>query len=73
METRRIVLDGEPADVVRDGEELVAEDGRRLPADEAVHLPPVQPTKIVCVVCRFPHRYGWSLLADWASSSKLSR
>ena len=49
METRRIVLDGEPADVVRDGEDLVAEDGRRLPADEAVHLPPVQPTKIVCV------------------------
>src|SRR5206468_1173985 len=36
METRRIVLDGEAADVVRDGEDLVAEDGRRLPADEAV-------------------------------------
>ena len=66
METRRIVLDGEPADVVRDGEDLVAEDGRRLPADEAVHLPPVQPTKIVCVHLNYESRraeFGATLAA----------
>jgi len=66
METRRIVLDGEPADVVCDGEDLVAEDGRRLPADEAVHLPPVQPTKIVCVHLNYESRraeFGATLAA----------
>ena len=66
METRRIVLDGEPADVVRDGGDLVAEDGRRLPADEAVHLPPVQPTKIVCVHLNYESRraeFGATLAA----------
>ncbi len=56
VETRRIVLDGIAADVVRDGEELVAEDGRRLPVDEAVHLPPVRPTKIVCVHLNYESR-----------------
>ena len=56
METRRIVLDGEPAEVIRDGDELVAADGRRLPAEEAVHLPPVQPTKIVCVHLNYESR-----------------
>ncbi|MEP6476132.1 MAG: fumarylacetoacetate hydrolase family protein [Actinomycetota bacterium] len=56
METRRIVLDGIPADVVREGGELVAEDGRRLPLDEAVHLPPVAPTKIVCVHLNYESR-----------------
>ena len=49
METRRIVLDGAPTPVVREGGELVAPDGRRIPAAEVTHLPPCQPTKIVCV------------------------
>ena len=35
--------------VVRDGDELVAGDGRRVAAADAVHLPPVVPTKIVAV------------------------
>src|ERR671937_577191 len=56
METRRIVLDGEPISVVREGEELVASDGRRVPADEAVHLPPFEPTKIVCVHLNYESR-----------------
>ena len=56
METRRIVLDGLPVDAVRDGDDLVADDGRRLPLDEAVHLPPVRPTKVVCVHLNYESR-----------------
>jgi 5-oxopent-3-ene-1,2,5-tricarboxylate decarboxylase/2-hydroxyhepta-2,4-diene-1,7-dioate isomerase len=48
-EYRRILLDGTEIQVVRDGAELVAADGRRVAADEAVHLPPCAPTKIVAV------------------------
>lgn len=48
-EYRRILLDGAAVQVVRDGDELVAGDGRRVPAAVAVHLPPVLPTKIVAV------------------------
>jgi 5-oxopent-3-ene-1,2,5-tricarboxylate decarboxylase/2-hydroxyhepta-2,4-diene-1,7-dioate isomerase len=48
-EYRRIVLDGATVEVVRDGDDLVAGDGRRVAVDEAVHLPPVVPTKIVAV------------------------
>lgn len=53
IETRRILLGGAPVEVSRDGDELVAPDGRRIRADEAVHLPPVQPTKIIC--CHLNH------------------
>ncbi len=49
METRRILLDGAVVEVVRDGDELLAGDGRRLPAAAAVHLPPCRPTKILAV------------------------
>jgi 5-oxopent-3-ene-1,2,5-tricarboxylate decarboxylase/2-hydroxyhepta-2,4-diene-1,7-dioate isomerase len=66
VETRRIVLDGLPTDVLRDGGELVAEDGRRLPLDEAVHLPPTRPTKIVCVHLNYESRraeFGATLAA----------
>src|SRR5215469_12920761 len=45
----RILLDGAAVTVRRDGNDLVAGDGRRVAADEAVHLPPVVPTKIVAV------------------------
>jgi 5-oxopent-3-ene-1,2,5-tricarboxylate decarboxylase / 2-hydroxyhepta-2,4-diene-1,7-dioate isomerase len=48
-EYRRILLDGAQVQVTRDGDELVAGDGRRIAAAEAVHLPPVVPTKIVAV------------------------
>jgi len=48
-ELRRIVLDGATVEVVRDGEVLVAGDGRRVSADHAVHLAPVVPSKIVAV------------------------
>jgi 5-oxopent-3-ene-1,2,5-tricarboxylate decarboxylase/2-hydroxyhepta-2,4-diene-1,7-dioate isomerase len=56
VETRRIVLDGTPTTVVREGEELVASDGRRIPADEAMHLPPCEPTKIVCIHLNYRSR-----------------
>jgi 5-oxopent-3-ene-1,2,5-tricarboxylate decarboxylase / 2-hydroxyhepta-2,4-diene-1,7-dioate isomerase len=49
VERRRILLDGAAVEVVRDGAELVAGDGRRVLAADAVHLPPVVPTKILAV------------------------
>ena len=55
-ETRRILLDGYPAEMVRDGDELVAGDGRRVMIDAARHLPPVEPTKIVCVHLNYKSR-----------------
>ena len=36
-EYRRILLDGAAVQVVRDGDHLVAADGRRVPAASAVH------------------------------------
>ncbi|WP_369212286.1 fumarylacetoacetate hydrolase family protein [Streptomyces flavofungini] len=48
-EYRRILLDGAAAQVVRDGDELVAHDGRRVKAAEAHHLPPVRPSKVIAV------------------------
>jgi 5-oxopent-3-ene-1,2,5-tricarboxylate decarboxylase / 2-hydroxyhepta-2,4-diene-1,7-dioate isomerase len=48
-ETRRILLNGVVAEVERDGDELVAGDGRRVAIADAVHLSPVVPSKILCV------------------------
>ena len=48
-EYRRILLDGAVVEVTRDGDDLVAGDGRRVAVSAAVHLPPVTPTKIVAV------------------------
>src|SRR5215469_5319094 len=48
-EYRRILLDGAAVQVRREGNDLVAGDGRRVAADDAVHLPPVLPTKIIAV------------------------
>ena len=56
MESRRILLDGAPTDVSRHGDELVTEDGRRIPVDEADHLPPVTPSKIICVHLNYESR-----------------
>jgi 5-oxopent-3-ene-1,2,5-tricarboxylate decarboxylase / 2-hydroxyhepta-2,4-diene-1,7-dioate isomerase len=56
METRRIVLDGHAVPVRREGDELVAADGRRVAIDVADHLPPVEPSKIVCVHLNFESR-----------------
>jgi 5-oxopent-3-ene-1,2,5-tricarboxylate decarboxylase / 2-hydroxyhepta-2,4-diene-1,7-dioate isomerase len=48
-EFRRILLEGASVEVVRHGDELVAGDGRSVGAEDAIHLPPVEPSKIVCV------------------------
>ncbi|HSJ84846.1 MAG TPA: fumarylacetoacetate hydrolase family protein [Acidimicrobiia bacterium] len=55
-EYRRILLDGAPTLVLRDGDDLVAEDGRRVEADAATHLPPVQPSKIIAVHLNYRSR-----------------
>jgi len=48
-ETRRILLAGAVVEVERQGEDLVADDGRRVKIADANHLPPVVPSKIICV------------------------
>ncbi len=55
-EYRRILLDGFPVQVVRHGDELRASDGRTIGVDEAVHLPPSEPTKIIAVHLNYPSR-----------------
>jgi 5-oxopent-3-ene-1,2,5-tricarboxylate decarboxylase / 2-hydroxyhepta-2,4-diene-1,7-dioate isomerase len=56
MEIRRIVLDGEPAEVTRQGNVLVTSDGRHVPIDDATHLAPVQPSKILCIHLNYESR-----------------
>ena len=56
METRRILIDGDTVTVSRDGDELVAPDGRRVGLDDAQHLPPIEPSKIVCVHLNYESR-----------------
>lgn len=56
METRRILLGGSPVTVTRVEGDLVAPDGRRVPIEGAVHLPPCEPTKIVCVHLNYESR-----------------
>ena len=55
-EYRRILLDGSAVQVVRHGDELRASDGRTIGVDEAVHLPPTEPTKIIAVHLNYPSR-----------------
>ena len=55
-EYRRILLEGAPVQVVRHGDELVAPDGRTVGVDDAVHLPPVEPTKIIAVHLNYDSR-----------------
>jgi 5-oxopent-3-ene-1,2,5-tricarboxylate decarboxylase/2-hydroxyhepta-2,4-diene-1,7-dioate isomerase len=48
-ETRRILLAGAAVEVERQGDTLVARDGRRVKIADAHHLPAVVPSKIICV------------------------
>jgi 5-oxopent-3-ene-1,2,5-tricarboxylate decarboxylase/2-hydroxyhepta-2,4-diene-1,7-dioate isomerase len=48
-EYRRVLLEGAAVQVRREGDELVAADGRVVGVEDAVHLPPSVPTKIVAV------------------------
>jgi 5-oxopent-3-ene-1,2,5-tricarboxylate decarboxylase/2-hydroxyhepta-2,4-diene-1,7-dioate isomerase len=55
-EFRRILLDGNIVDVIREGDALVAHDGRQLKISEAIHLSPVAPSKIICVHLNYSSR-----------------
>jgi 5-oxopent-3-ene-1,2,5-tricarboxylate decarboxylase/2-hydroxyhepta-2,4-diene-1,7-dioate isomerase len=55
-EYRRILLDGVPAVVTREDDDLVTDDGRRIPADGATHLAPAEPTKIIAVHLNYRSR-----------------
>ena len=55
-EFRRILLDGAPVLTTRHGDELVAPDGRVVGVDDAIHLPPVEPTKIIAVHLNYQSR-----------------
>src|ERR1041385_1038655 len=56
IETRRILFDGTLLEARRGGAELVPPDGRRIAIDRAVHLPPVEPSKILCVHLNYRNR-----------------
>lgn len=55
-EYRRILLDGYPCEVRREGDTLVAGDGREVSVDDAIHLPPTEPTKIIAVHLNYASR-----------------
>jgi 5-oxopent-3-ene-1,2,5-tricarboxylate decarboxylase / 2-hydroxyhepta-2,4-diene-1,7-dioate isomerase len=55
-ERRRILLDGAILDVLAEGDNLLAGDGRSIPAGQAQHLPPCVPTKIICVHLNYRSR-----------------
>jgi 5-oxopent-3-ene-1,2,5-tricarboxylate decarboxylase/2-hydroxyhepta-2,4-diene-1,7-dioate isomerase len=55
-EYRRILLDGSAVLTERRGDVLVAGDGRSVGVDEAVHLPPSEPTKIIAVHLNYASR-----------------
>ena len=55
-ELRRILLDGYPTQVTRHGDVLVAGDGREVGVDDAIHLPPTEPSKIIAVHLNYASR-----------------
>jgi 5-oxopent-3-ene-1,2,5-tricarboxylate decarboxylase/2-hydroxyhepta-2,4-diene-1,7-dioate isomerase len=55
-EYRRILLDGYPVQVLRQGENLIAPDGRIVAIKDAVHLAPSEPTKIIAVHLNYDSR-----------------
>jgi len=55
-EYRRILLEGFPTSVIRQGDALIAGDGREVAIADAIHLPPVEPTKIIAVHLNYQSR-----------------
>ena len=55
-EYRRILLDGYPTVMRPDGNTLRANDGRSVVIDKAVHLPPTEPRKVICVHLNYRSR-----------------
>ena len=65
-EYRRILLDGAAVEAVREGDVLRAGDGREVAVADAIHLPPVVPTKVIAVHLNYRSRveeFGTSLPA----------
>ncbi|HXZ68488.1 MAG TPA: fumarylacetoacetate hydrolase family protein [Alphaproteobacteria bacterium] len=56
IETRRILLHGAAVEMSCEGDQLIAQDGRKIAADQAQHLPPVTPSKIICAHLNFRNR-----------------
>ena len=56
VEYRKILLNGYPILTKREGDELVTKDGRSIGVDEAVHLPPTNPSKVICVHLNYHSR-----------------
>ena len=55
-ETRRVLLEGALVEVRREGAKLVVPDGRRVLPEQIVHLPPVEPSKIICTHLNYRNR-----------------
>jgi 5-oxopent-3-ene-1,2,5-tricarboxylate decarboxylase/2-hydroxyhepta-2,4-diene-1,7-dioate isomerase len=55
-ETRRVLLDGAPVEMALTDGALVAADGRTISPDDAIHLPPCAPSKIICVHLNYQNR-----------------
>lgn len=55
-EFRKILLNGYPILTERDGDMLRTRDGRAVSVEDAVHLPPVNPSKIICVHLNYHSR-----------------
>jgi 5-oxopent-3-ene-1,2,5-tricarboxylate decarboxylase/2-hydroxyhepta-2,4-diene-1,7-dioate isomerase len=56
IEYRRILLDGYATEVMRHGDMLVAGDGREVASEDAHHLPPTTPSKIIAVHLNYASR-----------------
>lgn len=55
-EYRRILLRDRPTRVHMEGNYLVTQEGERIPIDQAHHLPPVEPTKIIATHLTYKSR-----------------
>lgn len=55
-EFRRVLLDGYATQVRREGDWLISGDGRSVQIENAIHLPPVEPTKIIAVHLNYQSR-----------------
>jgi 5-oxopent-3-ene-1,2,5-tricarboxylate decarboxylase/2-hydroxyhepta-2,4-diene-1,7-dioate isomerase len=55
-EYRKILLNGSSVQVTVEGDELITKDGRSIDIEEAQHLPPTQPSKIICVHLNYESR-----------------
>ena len=55
-ELRRVLLDGSPVLMTRHDDELVSPDGRSVAIEDAIHLPPAEPTKIIAVHLNYESR-----------------